>query len=225
MALPDAEPLTNNVCIYSGFLKYLSTLREIFMRSNLCCGKRPCVSCWSYMDFRRTNRSSGNYILRRPWMLPQVEARLVTCFVWHRLSSSGLKDRFLTQIPTCALWWLTLLFNLAGFGTTKETSPWACLWGFLVALIEVEWSILNVDGNIPWAMVLCYIKIKKESEHEPSIHDYLLPDCGFRNHETSHVLSLPPHLACYDGLYHPELWDSSNSSSSKVGSSSQQWEE
>lgn len=72
-------------------------------------------------------------------------------------------------------------------------------------LIEVELPPLNVDGNIPWAMVLCYIKIKKDSEHEPSIHDYLFLDRGFRIHETSHILPLPPHLACCDGLYHPEL--------------------
>lgn len=90
VALPDAEPLANSVYRYSGFLKYRSVLREIF----------PCLNLWKEATrlmvklhgFQENKEISwllhfGYYILRISQILPQVEARLVTCFLWHRLSS------------------------------------------------------------------------------------------------------------------------------------------
>lgn len=60
---------------------------------------------------------------------------------------------FLRKCPCLLQWWL--VGKEVGFGVTKETYTWACLWGHLQrGLSEVGWSTMTVDSIIPWAEFL-----------------------------------------------------------------------
>lgn len=59
MALLGTETLAKNIYWYSGFLRYLRVLRNIYLVEAIS-RKRTCASCCSYKDFKKTLRSYGH---------------------------------------------------------------------------------------------------------------------------------------------------------------------